>query len=72
MSGLTASSLLPLFSALPEEEQHAFAEKIEKILKKRDSPVRQKKTKRAYETLDPKFWPENRESLVTEIMHGII
>lgn len=71
MSGLTASSLLPLFSALPEEEQHVFAEKIDKMLKKKDTPPPLKKRKSVWDNIDPIFHPENQEALVTEIMHGL-
>lgn len=69
MSELTANALMPLFSALSEEEQRNFADKVKKLLKKRDSPLKKKK-KSVYDTMDPIFHPDNREQLVSEIMYG--
>lgn len=67
MSQLTANSIMPLISALPEEEQYALAEKLNKVLDRKAAP---KKKKSVYDDLPAKFRPENRDMLVAEIIHG--
>ena len=67
MSQLTANSLLPLFSALSQEEKLAFAEKVNALVEK---PKPKKKRKTVFDSIDPIFWPENHEMLVADIMHG--
>ena len=67
---LTADTLIPLFSALPEEEQRVFADKIQRILKKH-APRPLKRKKDIYDKIGDKYRPENREILVAEIMNGL-
>ena len=69
MSQLTAHTVLPLFKALPPEEQQAFLQIVSKL----DSPkpkVKTKKKKSVYDTMPAIFHPDNREQLVSEIMYG--
>jgi hypothetical protein len=68
MSNLTADTLMPLFSALPEEQQHVFAEKIQKLLKPRTP--RKRKRKDIFDVIGEKYRPENKEILISEIMNG--
>jgi hypothetical protein len=68
MSNLTADTLMPLFSALPEEQQHVFAEKIRKLLKPRVPGKRNRKD--IFDVIGDKYRPENREILISEIMNG--
>jgi hypothetical protein len=58
---------MPLFSALPEDEKHVFAEKIRKLLKPRAQ--RHRKKKDIYDTIGEKYRPKNLEILVSEIMN---
>ena len=72
MSNFSANTLMPLFNALPEEEQHVFVEKARKLLEKKDNPKRKRKTTndRVAEKLGEQWRPENREMLITQIMNG--
>lgn len=68
MSQFTADTLMPLFSALPEDEKYLFAEKISKLLKpKLKSGTR--KQKDIFDVIGDKYRPENREILISEIMN---
>lgn len=67
MSQLSADTLMPLFAALPVEEQHSFAEKISKMLKPKAAP---QKKKDIYDRIGDKYRPENREILVGQIMRN--
>lgn len=69
MSQLTAHTVLPLFKALPLEEQKAFLQIVSKLDSLKPKKVTKKK-KSVYDTLPAIFHPDNREQLVSEIMHG--
>lgn len=70
MSQLTAETLIPLISALPESEKYALQEKLEQMLPKKG----QIKKKRS-SVLDlphmAKYRPENKEAFVAAIMNGL-
>jgi len=68
MSTLSADTLMPLFSALPEDEKHLFAEKIQKLLKPRAPGKRKRKD--IFDVIGDKYRPENKEVLISEIMNG--
>jgi len=68
MSTFTADTLMPLFSALPEDEKHVFAEKIRKLLKPRTPRNRNRKD--IFDVIGEKYRPENKEILISEIMNG--
>jgi len=67
MSNLTADTLMPLFSALPEDEKHVFADKIRELLQPR--APRKRKGKDIFDEIGDKYRPENREILISEIMN---
>ncbi len=69
MSNLTADTLMPLFSALPEDEQHLFAEKIGNLLRPSLKAGARKK-KDIFDVIGDKYRPENKEILISEIMNG--
>lgn len=75
MSQLTANTLMPLFSALTEEQQRVFAQMANDILAKKSTPKKKNKKYDVYdkvcEVLGEKFRPENKEMLISEIMNGI-
>lgn len=66
MSQLTAHSVLPVVSALPEEEKRVLLQELQKMV----TPQEPKKKKRK-DVLDlphmAKYRPENREMLIAEI-----
>ncbi len=68
MSQLTADTLMPLFSALPEDEKHVFAAKIKKMLS--PVPKRAKKKDDIYDKIGDIFRPENREVLLAKLVNG--
>ena len=68
MSQFTADTLIPLFSALPEDEKYLFAEKIKNLLSPRQV-ARSKKKKDIFNRIGDKYRPENLEILVSEIMN---
>lgn len=72
MSTLTADTLMPLFSALPEDQQHVFADQIKKFLQHKNRPVQKKKRTidKVAEQLGEEWLPENRERMITKIMNG--
>ena len=73
MSHFSADTLMPLFSALPEEEKVLFAEKINKLLQKRDTQPRKKKKAtidKVADQLGEQWRPGNEEMMITEIMNG--
>ena len=64
---------MPLFSALPEDEQALFAEKINKLLQKRDAKPRRKKKStidKVADQLGEQWRPGNEEMMISEIMNG--
>lgn len=69
MSELSANSIMPLISALPDEEQYALSEKLARLLKGKRKPKKKKKED-IYDKLPEKFHPDNTEILVSEIMYG--
>ena len=75
MSQFTANTLMPLFTALPDEQQHAFVEMANKLLTKVEKPELKKKKKSVYdgvcEVLGEKFRPGNEEMLIAEIMNEL-
>jgi hypothetical protein len=69
MSTLSANTILPLLSALPDSEKRVLAEKLNELLnqpEKRDST----KPPKGYENIPPKFWPQNKELLIHDLLHG--
>lgn len=62
---------MPIFLALPPEEQRVFMETAKKLLKKKDTPKPKKKTTidRVCEKLGEKFRPGNEEMLIASLMH---
>lgn len=68
MSQLTAHTVLPLFAALSLEEQQAFLRQANKLVSPKPKKVTKKKS--VYDSLPAIFHPDNREQLVSEIMHG--
>lgn len=68
MSQLTAAALLPLFSALPEEQQAAFVEITTKIINKKPAKALQKRS--VFDTIPVAFRPENKEALIALIING--
>ena len=72
MSSLSANTLMPLFSALPEDEKHVFADQINRLLQKKSKPVRPRKRTidKVAEQLGEEWRPENREMMVSKIMNG--
>lgn len=68
MSQLTADTLLPLFAALPAEEQAVFAEKINKLLT--PATKKPKKKKDIFDEIGDIYRPENREVLLHKLMTG--
>lgn len=67
MSQFTADTLIPIISALPENERYLLQEKLAKMLAPRKLP---KKKKDIFDRIGDKYRPENREILVAEIMNG--
>ena len=72
MSSFSADTLMPLFFALPEDEKHVFADQINRLLRKKSKPARQKKRTidKVAEQLGEEWLPENREMMITKIMNG--
>ncbi len=73
MSTFSADTLMPLFSALPEDEQVLFAEKITKLLKKRDikTPKKRMSTiEKVAAQLGDEWLPGNEEIMISRIMNG--
>ena len=72
MSNFSADTLMPLFSALPEDQQHVFADQINQFLRKKQKPTRRKKRTidKVAEQLGEEWRPENREMMITKIMNG--
>jgi hypothetical protein len=69
MSALTANTILPLISALPDSEKRVLADHLKALLNtpaKRDS----KKPPKGYKNIPEKFWPQNQEMLIHDILHG--
>lgn len=64
----TAEKIMPLIHSLSEEEQLRLAEKLTELVKGKRKP--KKKKKNIYDRLPAKFHPDNREMLVSMIMHG--
>ena len=70
MSQLTANTVLPLFSALSLEEKQAFLQTARKLVSLEVKP-KPKTKKNVYDKLNPLCRPENREQLVSAIMHNV-
>jgi ubiquinone biosynthesis protein UbiJ len=73
MSTFSADTLIPLFSALPEEEQVLFAEKINKMITKTKKPTRRKRKTtidKVADQLGEQWRAGNEEMLLSEIMNG--
>ena len=72
MSNFSADTLMPLFSALPEDEKHVFADQINRLLRKKSKPAQTKKRTidKVAEQLGEEWRPENREMMITKIMNG--
>lgn len=73
MSNFTADTLMPLFSALPEEERHVFVEKAKKML----TPAKPKPRKRSTmdkiaDQLGEEWRDGNEEMMLTKIMNGTL
>ena len=71
MSQLTAHTVLPLFSALSLEEQQAFLQEAGKLVSLKAPKPKSKTKKNVYDKLNPLCRPENREQLVSAIMHNV-
>lgn len=69
MSELSANSVLPIVSALPEAEKHVLLRELKKMLE----TTADKKPKKKKDVLDlPHMFlarPENREMLIAKIMN---
>ncbi|WP_121667314.1 hypothetical protein [Mesonia aquimarina] len=71
MSQLTANSVLPIVSSLPQEEQRALLQKLQQMVE----PVKAKSKSKSRKTIEDKvaeqlgeeFRPENIESLAALI-----
>ena len=75
MSQLTAQSITPLLSALPEEQlQVLYAEIGKKLAKSKKplKPLKKKKTiqERIAEQLGEEWLEGNEEMMISQIMHG--
>lgn len=69
MSTLTAATVLPLIHALPQDEKEVLAQEIRKLL----SPIKRMKPKKdAYKNIADHFRPENKELLVSMIIHNTL
>ena len=76
MSQMSANMFKPLFSALPEEEQQAFAEWMAEKQKAKSKPVTKKRTTEEEELhavadqIGDFFRPGKEEEAIAEIMHS--
>ena len=72
MSQFSADTLMPLISALPENEQHLLRDKLNKMLQKKDSPkkARKRPIEKVAAQLGAEWLPENEEMMISKIMHG--
>lgn len=72
MSAISADTVMPIFLALSEEQQHVFMEKAKQLTKKKDTPKPKRKTTidRVCEQLGEKFRPGNEEMLIAYLMHN--
>lgn len=66
MSQLTANSVWPIVSTLPEKELEVLLQRLNEKIK----PVPKKKKKTIYDDMPSKWHPDNQEQLIAEIMHG--
>ncbi|MDN3595293.1 hypothetical protein [Zunongwangia endophytica] len=76
MSQLTAHSITPLLSALPEEQLRVLYAEIGEKLAKYNKPITpQKKRKTTQELIAEQLGPEwaegNEEMMISQIMNGI-
>ncbi len=70
MSQITASTIMPLITALPADELHVLRRQINKLLGPETS---KKQTKREpFKNLPQKFRPGNTEMLIAEIMNPVL
>lgn len=67
MSQLTANTILPLISALPENEKHVLRDMLNKMMGPQ-KPRRKKED--IYDEIGDIYRPENREMLVAQIMNN--
>ncbi|WBL25091.1 hypothetical protein [Zunongwangia sp. HGR-M22] len=75
MNQLTAHSITPLLSALPEEQLRVLYAEIGKKLDKSKKPVKPKKQKKTTresiaEQLGEEWLEGNEEMMISQIMHG--
>ncbi len=72
MSHFSADTVMPIFLALPPEEQLVFLENAQKLVKKKDTPKPKKKTTidKVCEKLGEMYRPGNEEMLIAHLMHN--
>ena len=68
MNKLSANTILPLIAALPDSEKAVLADKLNEILTKPEPDG--DKPPKGYENLPKKFWPNNKEMLIYDILYN--
>ena len=68
MKNLSANAILPLIEALPDSEKAVLRDKLNELFTKPKEDT--KKAPKGFEKVPEKFWPENKERLIYDILHG--